>query len=833
MRPQKRGVPFYAASLVMTVIVFTAPSARCQSKTAASQQSAARSSEAGVAAPSVETEKGAKLPIRRVVLYKVGVGYFEHLGRVEGNQTVHVDFTSGQLDDVLQSLTVLDLSGGRIDGVTYNSEAPLSQRLGTLRLPLEANTNLSKFLDALRGARLEIRSGTTVESGRLLSVERKTRVSGETTLEVDLATLVSDSGEVRTVEITPAVSVRLIESDVNGEVTRYLSLLSSERQADLRRMNISTAGTGERQIYVSYISEVPVWKTTYRVVLPAKPGDQTLLQGWAIVDNTVGEDWDNVELSLVAGAPQSFIEQLSQPYYSRRPVIPLPQNAQLTPQTHDAAMMGGLGSVSGEVLDPSGAVIPNARVSLQDAGGGIAATTSSDNQGHYEFGDIPAGEYSLKVEMNGFQTSLVQGLSIGGGRTEAQNVTLNVGTSVQTVMVTAGAPMIQSESADEAESVPSGGVLGSGVRIGGRREAGAGRASGAGYGSGGSLPSSGTVSAVRGGMSAAAQGADLGDLFEYKLKDRVTIHKNESALVPIVQTHVDVEKVSLWNDGLKSARPLRALWLTNSSALTLDGGSFSVIEQEAFAGEGLTDAIKPGEKRVVSYAADLGVRVDKKTESDPQRVTRCRISRGVMVQTSELREDTTYTVRDDDTTPRTVVLEHPLRAGWKLSDDGPKPEETTSAVYRFRVNVDPKQTGTVSIHEASPTETRYQVSNLTSDQVDFFVRQKTINPEIEAALRKIMEQKNRITALDAEISKRADERQAIFDDQQRLRENMKALKGRPEERALTQRYTQQLSDQETRLATLEKESDDLDSQKEAAQAQLNQMIENLSLDATL
>src|SRR5690349_24836763 len=126
-------------------------------------------------------------------------------------------------------------------------------------------------------------------------------------------------------------------------------------------MTISTTGSGERNLYVSYISEVPIWKTTYRIVLPSKADKKPLLQGWAIVDNTVGEDWNDVELSLVAGAPQSFIQQLSQPYYARRPVVPLPQSVQLSPQTHESAMLGGFSNLSGVVTDPSGAVIPGAQ----------------------------------------------------------------------------------------------------------------------------------------------------------------------------------------------------------------------------------------------------------------------------------------------------------------------------------------------------------------------------------------------------------------------------------------------------------------------------------------
>ena len=376
-----------------------------------------------------------KLPVRRVILYKTGVGYFEHLGRIQNDQSIRIDFTSGQLNDVLQSLTILDLNGGRIAGVNYNSEAPLSQRLGTLRLPLEETTDISKFYGALRGARLVVTSGTSSVTGRLLSVERKTRVSGGTTLEVDLATLVSDTGEVHSVELTPAVSVRLAEPDVSGEVSRYLGLLSSVRQQDIRRMTIDTTGTGERQLYVSYISEVPVWKTTYRIVLPSKTGESPLLQGWAIVDNTVGEDWNNVEFSLVAGAPQSFIQQLSQPYYARRPVIGLPELAQLSPQTHEGAMIGGVGGLSGTVTDPQGGVIPNADVKVFAEGGGLVDSTNSDGRGSYSIGDLPAGNYRVTFSAPGFNTTAVQGLSLGGGRAFSQDVKLQVGSVTQTVTV--------------------------------------------------------------------------------------------------------------------------------------------------------------------------------------------------------------------------------------------------------------------------------------------------------------------------------------------------------------------------------------------------------------
>ena len=677
---------------------------------------AAVASSATARAPGVSTPDGSttpeQLPVRSVVLYKSGVGFFQHVGQIRGDQNVRVDFTSGQLNDVLGSLTVLDLNGGRITGIDYNSEAPFSERLSTLGLPLEENTDLAKFLEALRGTRLEIRNGSSSITGRLLSVEQKTQTIDRASQQVELATVVTDAGELRTMEVTPAAQVLLEDPDAKKDVSRYLSLLASLHQQQLRRMTISTAGTGERQLYVSYVSEVPIWKTSYRIVLPTKTGEQPLLQGWAIVDNTTGEDWNDVELSLVAGAPQSFIQQLSQPYYARRPVVPLPRAVELTPQTHESAMNEGAASLS-MVTRPYG------------VGGAPALAPATPALPHFAMSDIMQR------------------------------------------------------------------------------------------------------------AAAAAKGASLGDLFEYKLKDRVTIHKNESALVPIVQTHVTAEKVSLWNNSLGSERPLRALWLTNSSGLTLDGGSFTVLEENAFAGEGLTDPIKPDEKRLISYAADLGARVTEESESQPQKVTRVRISRGLMYQTRELRQSTTYTVRDDDTTPRVLLIEHPLRAGWELAADAPKAAETTSDLYRFRVELKPKQTQKLKITEAEPLVTTYALSNLTDDQIELFVRQREIDPAVETALRKIIAQKNVVADVAAQIAAVNSRRQKIFADQQRIRENLKVLKGTAEEKALTERYTQQLAAQENQLDALQKQDADLQTKRTQAQAQLNNMIENLTLDETI
>jgi len=801
--------------------------------------------------PTPETS-APNLPVRRVVLYKNGVGYFEHMGRVRGNQDIHIDFTSGQLNDALASLTVLDLNGGRISGVSYNSTAPFDKRLGALRLPLGEQTSVSKFLDALRGARLEVRSGTAEVAGRLLSVERKTRTAGGTTLEVDVIALVTDGGAIREVEVTPAMSVRLADTGLHGEMNRYLSLLASEREQDLRRMTLAATGSGERQLFVSYISEVPVWKTTYRLVLSTSSSKKPLLQGWAIVDNTVGEDWNNVELSLVAGAPQSFIQQLSQPYYGRRPIVPLPQEFERAPQTHEARLLGGA-QIAGRVLDPSGGFVAGAQVRVLDNNGLEIDRTTSDDRGEYGLSGLPDGTYRLEFESKGFNKLVVDNTQVRNGLGGEQDATLQVGSTSETITVSATAPTVEMTNAELAGTV---GNLGSGRALGNQAGRNLRTGTGTGFGQGISnqnakdMPLSGRSysnplalqpgvaggafnSLLQASNPAAAEGQDLGDLFEYKLKDRVTLRKDQSAMVPILQCVIGAEKVSVWMASLNSSRPLRAVWLTNTSDETLDGGNFSVLEDEIFAGQGLLDAIKPGERRLLSYATDLGMLVRAAGLGAPQRNTRVRIAHGVMIRTSELREKKTYTARNEDTSPRTLIVEHPARIGWNLSHDSPKPEETSMGSYRYRVSVAPKQTATLEINESSPLETRFELNNITDDQLALMVREGSVNPSIEQPLRGILEQKAQVAALTSEGEKRDGEITRIYDDQQRLRENLKVLKGSAEEKALTQRYTQQLSDQETHLEKLRLEKEDYEKKSEAAQAQVDKMIEELSIEVSL
>jgi hypothetical protein len=569
-------------------------------------------------------------------------------------------------------------------------------------------------------------------------------------------------------------------------------------------MVISTSGAGTRRLFVSYISEVPIWKSSYRLVFPetGKP----LLQGWAIVDNTIGEDWRNVELSLVAGAPQSFIQELSKPYYGRRPVVPLPPSVLLEPQTHAATLRTGRGTLAGTVRDGSGGVIPGAEIEAIGASG-EAVTAVTDEHGRYEL-SVPDGEYRVRARLTGFRTAEVAGLAVPGGGRRDQDFTLQIGALTETVSMQSGSAVI-------------GGLAGGRLN---RTIDGVSPAPSAPP----PAPSAEAYERMRQSQS-AAQAADLGELFEYRIKEPITLEKNKSALVPIVSAEIAVERVSLWNRTTGSGRPLRAMWLTNSTGLTLDGGSMTIVDGNAFAGEGLIEPLKPSERRLVSYAADLGLMVSAGSKAVPRRIYRIRAREGIIIQDSEERSTTTYEVRNEGATASTLVVEHRLRQGWKLAD-GQKPAESTPDAARFRVTVDPGKETSLAVTEVSPGTSRIRVGDVTDALVTQLSASGVSAGELQRALQPVLDKKAEIAALDRQIRDLDNERARILEDQQRLRENMKALRGSAEEKQLLQRYTRQLNEQEDRLASLQQESARLAAARAAAGAELSRLITTVTFD---
>src|SRR6185437_5861667 len=198
-------------SVYFVVTVVLCGMVQAQSKPTVAKPDSSLKALAGDAA----SDSSSRLPVKRVVLYKNGVGYFEHSARVRGDQELGIDFTTAQLNDVLKSLTLVDLGNGHISGVRYNSIAPLDERLKALRLLFGEQVSRVDFLTALRGARVEVRSNGETAIGRLLSVDQEDRATDSgTTYKVTSFSVLTDLGEMKNFELGSTVSVRLVDQDL-------------------------------------------------------------------------------------------------------------------------------------------------------------------------------------------------------------------------------------------------------------------------------------------------------------------------------------------------------------------------------------------------------------------------------------------------------------------------------------------------------------------------------------------------------------------------------------------------------------------------------------------
>jgi hypothetical protein len=277
------------------------------------------------------------LPITRLTLYRSGVAAFERRGTITGQANFSLSFDSKQLNDILKSLQLLDLDGGRIDSVTYASKDPLAKRLEAFGVPIGDSPSLPALLGRLRGSALAIAiPGERIE-GTILSVEtrRIALAKGSEPVDEPFLNLVTDAG-LRSIPISAVSTFTLKDAGLNRELTGALAALAGARNDRRRSLDLSLSGEGDRRVVVRYVHEAPVWKSSYRLIIPdAAPGqpDAPLtLQGWAIVENTSDTDWRNVRLSLVSNRPISFTMDLAEPLYIFRTDVPVPVLASAMPR---------------------------------------------------------------------------------------------------------------------------------------------------------------------------------------------------------------------------------------------------------------------------------------------------------------------------------------------------------------------------------------------------------------------------------------------------------------------------------------------------------------------
>jgi hypothetical protein len=335
------------------------------------------------------------------------------------------------------------------------------------------------------------------------------------------------------------------------------------------------------------------------------------------------------------------------------------------------------------------------------------------------------------------------------------------------------------------------------------------------------------------GIEAAATGAEVGDLFEYRIDQPITVRRDSSALIPILQTRMEGERVSIYNESVRRDRPMGGMRLKNTSSLTLEGGSLTVIDGDAYAGEALMDRLKPGEERFISFALDLGTLVTARSKGDRDPAFLIRVVNGFFQAHFHQTEKKTYTITNQTDRPRAVYVEHQIRNGWELASDAPKPVSKTASFYRFRVELEPRKAAELVVTEHRALMENYDVSNLTPSQVELFVSRRYIDDATRAALDKIIAIKGQIAAVDSRLAAADRETAEIAADQSRLRENIKVLSEKTEARQLVARYVSKANEQETRLEQIISDRKAAASERTRLQSDLDSAIRALAVDRKL
>lgn len=674
----------------------------------------------------------ADLPLRKVVLFSNGVGYFERSGAVRDQARVELAFKHSEIDDVLKSLLVLDLGKGKIGAVTYDSSVPGSVRLDEIPFAVEGHERqgLETVLSQLQGVRVAVTTTGGRISGSVLTVGTPARTAPNDpsrieSLENDsVLVLASEDGTITRIPFADLRSVQVLDQQSRSVLSRFLSAKVDTRRREGKKLVITSDGQGERSLLVGYSLAAPIWKTTYRVVM--REGKPAFFQGWAIVDNVSDEDWTDVNLSLVSGTPISFIQPLQQPLFMHRPVIPVADNLYLYPQKYEPE--GGSQDRSGLGYAPG---VPGGMV-----------------------GGVPGG--------------VVGGVLGGVPRATAP-------------------PAFRTSISD-------------------------------------------LIADQQAGIGQKATGKEVGDLFEYKIEQPISLARNSSALIPILQTEMEAERISIFRMGQDNDRPRSGLALKNNSRLTLEAGSMTILDGDTYAGEALLERLKPQERRFISFGVDLGTLVNSHANERRQPVFLVRIKAGAL-QAHYCRERSrTYEIGNQTNRPTVLYIEHPREAGWTLAKENQSPAETTARHYRFRVELAPDASSRLTVTDRQTLMDTIELASFGPNQMALFLSQGQVDETTKAKLTRLLEAKQKIGEVESRVKEVDADVREISEDQSRLRDNVKALETTKEARQLITRYVTKVNDQENEIENLRRQKAALEVEREARQKELQQAIDAFGVE---
>jgi hypothetical protein len=499
---------------------------------------------------------------------------------------------------------------------------------------------------------------------------------------------------------------------------------------------------GDYDLRISYVTESPAWKPTYRLKLNAKGPAE--LQSWAVVDNVSGEDWTRVAVGVGSTSALSFKYDLQSVRYVERQTLSDTAELGIAPPTGGSsyAVAGKelrvLGNFGNDALDD----LKKPDIAPAESAPPIAQAPSTGGAGRTA--GMPAPAAPMMVQQKLRRSGAAAGIArlatqlrenhskvkvIGfarAGDKDGSRESLDRANAIRDQLLENGVPAEQVETASAGQ-----GSNGDAVRV---------------------VAADADAPTPAQGQSAVEHGSDapLGSAY-FLAPSPLTIEKGHSAMVSMLTAAAQAQEVYFYDPissrGSKKYA-FRSVLLQNPTHHTLDAGPVTVYEDGQFLGEGLADAILPDSRAFVPFALDRKLLVDSELGTREEIDRLLTIERGVVQSEARRIRTTKLSLVNRDGKPATVYVRHPISEGFKLEAPATGVERLGGA-YLFAVTVPANESVNLSIEESTPIQKSLDIrTDAGVSELGLFLHSASkLDPELAARLAHVVERHRALVEL--------------------------------------------------------------------------------------
>ena len=648
--------------------------------------------------------------IVKVILYKHGIASFERVVQVKDNESISLYFKQSEMNDVLKSLTVIDANGGSISSISYDNNKPIDRRISESPFTVGNLTSLNQIISQLTGVEVSLSYEDQTLNGIIASTAEVKQSNGQA---IDYISLWHDN-TLKFLELQKTSNIVVKDPLIQKQLTQAITMQNEKKIKEQKKVTILANGNGERQINISYFIEAPVWKVSYRVVIPesieSPENDKAnanankteennfILQAWAIVDNITEEKWDNVQLTLISGDPHSCEVDLFNPIYKK------------------------------------------------------AESAGSPYDQQHRVQKLALNNMNNKQQVMGRKNMMQQQCS----------------------------NMLTQQIIDDDDN-----------------------------------------------NQEATSTKEIGDMFQYNIVNTVSVASNQSALVPIAEKKVTGSRVAVYNEEKHSGHPNSAILLVNTTGLTLEGGPCAIVDSGTFVGESMISTVQRGETKFIEYATEISSDIWK-TYSTTEKLHKSSISNATLYIEKRVHYITNYNLRNKSQKDITMYIEHRFRKDCKLVDTPDPTNPKPIQFYIFKTTSPASDTVTFTVTEEGFRTQSIDLRSMSRGSYNAYVADGSLSGNASQAAKAYLDLRDAVANKQNEINSLKQDIQKIFENHNRIRSNLSSLHSGGSANTLRERYIQEMSDDETKLASINAKIKNLEEEKQGLSDEAENIVNSIS-----